>query len=63
VRTRADLIAIVDMEGKRLYNSVSYQKALGYSPEELQARPLSSRFTPMIVTASSKLPSMRGTQE
>jgi two-component system cell cycle sensor histidine kinase/response regulator CckA len=33
----ADLIAVVDMEGKRLYNSVSYQKALGYSPEELQA--------------------------
>jgi len=33
----ADLIAVVDMEGKRLYNSLSYQKALGYSPEELQA--------------------------
>jgi len=33
----ADMIAVVDMEGKRLYNSLSYQKALGYSPEELQA--------------------------
>src|SRR6266853_802558 len=33
----ADVIAVVDMEGKRLYNSLSYQKALGYSPEELQA--------------------------
>jgi two-component system cell cycle sensor histidine kinase/response regulator CckA len=33
----ADMIAIVDMEGKRLYNSLSYQKVLGYSPEELQA--------------------------
>ncbi len=33
----ADMIAVVDMEGRRLYNSLSYQKALGYSPEELQA--------------------------
>ena len=33
----ADMIAVVDMEGKRLYNSLSYEKALGYSPEELQA--------------------------
>jgi two-component system, cell cycle sensor histidine kinase and response regulator CckA len=33
----ADMIAIVDMEGKRIYNSHSYQKTLGYSAEELQA--------------------------
>src|SRR3984957_14736310 len=33
----ADMIAVVDMEGKRLYNSLSYQRVLGYSPEELQA--------------------------
>ncbi len=33
----ADMIAVVDMKGKRLFNSVSYQKVLGYSPEELQA--------------------------
>jgi two-component system cell cycle sensor histidine kinase/response regulator CckA len=33
----ADMIAVVDMEGRRIYNSLSYQKALGYSPEELQA--------------------------
>jgi PAS domain S-box-containing protein len=33
----ADMIAVVDMEGKRIYNSLSYQKVLGYSPEELQA--------------------------
>ena len=33
----ADLIAVVDMEGKRLFNSLSYQRVLGYSPEELQA--------------------------
>ena len=33
----ADMIAVVDMDGKRIFNSVSYQKVLGYSPEELQA--------------------------
>src|SRR6202050_495083 len=33
----ADMIAVVDMEGKRLFNSLSYQRVLGYSPEELQA--------------------------
>src|SRR5689334_15956969 len=33
----ADMIAVVDMHGKRLFNSLSYQKVLGYSPEELQA--------------------------
>jgi PAS domain S-box-containing protein len=33
----ADMIAVVDMQGKRLYNSLSYQRILGYSPEELQA--------------------------
>ena len=33
----ADMIAVVDMRGKRLFNSLSYEKVLGYSPEELQA--------------------------
>jgi two-component system, cell cycle sensor histidine kinase and response regulator CckA len=33
----ADMIAVVDMDGKRIFNSLSYQKVLGYSPEELQA--------------------------
>jgi two-component system, cell cycle sensor histidine kinase and response regulator CckA len=33
----ADLIAVVDMEGRRIYNSLSYQKVLGYSAEELQS--------------------------
>jgi PAS domain S-box-containing protein len=33
----ADMIAIVDMEGRRIFNSLSYQRVLGYSPEELQA--------------------------
>jgi len=32
----ADLIAVVDAEGRRLYNSPSYQTILGYSPEELK---------------------------
>jgi PAS domain S-box-containing protein len=31
-----DLIAVVDTEGNRLYNSPSYEKILGYSPEELK---------------------------
>jgi len=32
----ADMIAVVDTEGKRICNSLSYQKVLGYSPAELQ---------------------------
>jgi two-component system cell cycle sensor histidine kinase/response regulator CckA len=32
----ADLIAVVDMEGNRIYNSLSFEKVLGYSPEELK---------------------------
>lgn len=31
----ADMIAVVDRNGHRLYNSPSYQKVLGYSSEEL----------------------------
>jgi two-component system, cell cycle sensor histidine kinase and response regulator CckA len=31
----ADMIAVVDINGQRLYNSPSYQKLLGYSQEEL----------------------------
>jgi len=31
----ADMIAVVDSQGRRLYNSPSYQKVLGYSNEEL----------------------------
>ncbi|MGB8475330.1 MAG: PAS domain S-box protein [Candidatus Acidiferrum sp.] len=33
----ADMIAVVDMDGNRIYNSLSYQRALGYTSEELQA--------------------------
>jgi len=32
-----DMIAVVDVTGKRLYNSPSYEKILGYSPKELVA--------------------------
>src|ERR1039458_1242750 len=33
----ADMIALVDRDGRRLYNSPAYEKVLGYSPEELRA--------------------------
>jgi PAS domain S-box-containing protein len=32
----ADLIAVVDMEGNRIFNSLSYEKVLGYSLDELK---------------------------
>ena len=32
----ADMIAVVSVDGTRAYNSPSYQKVLGYSPEELR---------------------------
>src|ERR1019366_1805212 len=32
----ADMIALVDSDGHRLYNSPAYQKVLGYSPEDLR---------------------------
>jgi len=32
-----DMIALVDSDGRRLYNSPSYQRVLGYSREELKA--------------------------
>jgi len=31
----ADMIAVIDGNGQRLYNSPAYQKVLGYGPEEL----------------------------
>src|SRR5690349_10087527 len=31
----ADMIALVDVKGRRLYNSPAYEKVLGYSAEEL----------------------------
>lgn len=32
----ADMIAVVDVEGRRIYNSQSYERVLGYTPEDLQ---------------------------
>jgi len=32
----ADLIAVVDMQGNRIYNSLAYEKVLGYTLEELK---------------------------
>src|SRR5208282_1204155 len=32
-----DMIAVVDSNGKRVYNSPSYQRILGYDPNELEA--------------------------
>jgi PAS domain S-box-containing protein len=34
----ADLIALVEVTGKRLYNSPAYERVLGYSPKELAAK-------------------------
>ena len=33
----ADMIALVDSDGRRLYNSPAYLKVLGYSPDDLNA--------------------------
>jgi len=33
----ADMIALVEVTGKRIYNSPSYERVLGYSPRELAA--------------------------
>ena len=33
----ADMIAVIDCDGQRLYNSPAYQTILGYDPEELAA--------------------------
>jgi two-component system cell cycle sensor histidine kinase/response regulator CckA len=32
----ADMIAVVDLEGRRIYNSQSYERVLGYTPEDLR---------------------------
>ena len=36
----ADLIAVVDTQGRRLYNSPAYQRVLGYTDEELKSSSL-----------------------
>jgi len=42
----ADMIAVVDDHGQRLYNSPSYERILGYSFEELQASPSLEQIHP-----------------
>ena len=42
----ADMIAVVDANGQRLFNSLSYQRVLGYSPEELQASSIFDQIHP-----------------
>jgi PAS domain S-box-containing protein len=32
----ADMIAVVDIQGRRIYNSISYERVLGYSAEEIK---------------------------
>lgn len=47
----ADLIAVVDLHGNRIYNSLSYERVLGYSPEELRNSSSLNRSTPKIENA------------
>jgi len=42
----ADMIAVVDADGHRLYNSPSYEKLLGYNLEELQSTSSFSQIHP-----------------
>jgi two-component system, cell cycle sensor histidine kinase and response regulator CckA len=42
----ADMIAVVDDHGQRLYNSPSYERILGYSFEDLQATPSLEQIHP-----------------
>jgi PAS domain S-box-containing protein len=42
----ADMIAVVDKEGRRLYNSPAYERTLGYSPEELSVTPSTEQVHP-----------------
>jgi two-component system, cell cycle sensor histidine kinase and response regulator CckA len=41
-----DLIAVVDAQGRRLYNSPGYEKVFGYAPEELQGTPVMDQIHP-----------------
>ena len=42
----ADMIALVDVKGHRLYNSPAYEKVLGYSSEELAKTPVFEQIHP-----------------
>jgi two-component system, cell cycle sensor histidine kinase and response regulator CckA len=42
----ADMIAVVDRDGRRLYNSPSYEKILGYSAQELESTAATDQIHP-----------------
>ena len=42
----ADMIALVDADGNRLYNSPAYSRVLGYSAEELSTTPSTEQIHP-----------------
>jgi len=42
----ADMIAVVDVHGNRIYNSPAYQRILGYSQKELQSTPAIEQVHP-----------------
>lgn len=42
----ADMIALVDVKGRRLYNSPAYERVLGYSSEELAKTPIFEQIHP-----------------
>lgn len=54
----ADMIAVIDRHGKRIYNSPAYQKILGYAPEELATTPSQDQIHPddlaRVMEASAK---------
>jgi PAS domain S-box-containing protein len=54
----ADMIAVIDRDGKRLYNSPAYQNILGYGPEELAATSSMDQIhpddLPRVMEASAK---------
>ena len=47
------MIALVDTKGHRLYNSPSYEKTLGYSPDEL------ARTQALVETLMGRRPELR----
>lgn len=42
----ADMIALVDVKGKRLYNSPAYEKVLGYTQDDLAKTPIFEQIHP-----------------
>jgi len=54
----ADMIAVIDSDGHRIYNSPSYEKVLGYSQEELKStssiEQVHPEDRPRVIEAASK---------